>query len=279
MSQELLEFRLLYNPLPAKSSFKSSFRVGGRFGFGRYPEPSPTAWQALPHRSQLYTMRRNPKAEELQLPCLPLRASAASMPRLTFAVERVTCPAIEVVALPSGDGAPSGAVATATKPAKATSPSRWQRLPPTKRQQLVGREASPMAERLRRTRSDVLQLPSIRPPRQSRPPAVQPLRSSMHLLDSSAREHSTPTQANVDSLRGCPGYIRSMSYLATARTGTVTRPRGAAEAEAAPPHAVSLYSTHKLPEERAPHKSKVTLTLTLTRIHPNPKPLTLWPEP
>ena len=208
------------------------FRFGSCCGFGwrsvDHPEsrdqrssrrpphsPRPTArCKALPpsHTSFMQistsTMRRE---AELELPRLPLRASAASMPRLTFTVERVTsCPAAEA----SAPLQPSDAVqATAAKPAK-PKVSRWQRLPPAEHhQQLVGRrEVSPVAGQrfLRKAHSsDVLQLPSIiRPPRRSNPPVVQPLRSSMHPLIRGSPVPPSPALPSVvvDNLRGSPGY-------------------------------------------------------------------------
>ena len=157
---------------------------------------------------QISTMRRE---AELELPRLPLRASAASMPRLTFTVERVTsCPAAEA----SAPLQPSDAVqATAAKPAK-PKVSRWQRLPPAEHhQQLVGRrEVNPVAGQrfLRKAHSsDVLQLPSIiRPPRRSNPPVVQPLRPSMHPLIRGSPVPPSPALPSVvvDNLRGSPGY-------------------------------------------------------------------------
>ena len=198
------------------------------------PEVGDTRLLTHPSTTPLPTTMRRRSIEELQLPRLPLRPSAASMPRLSFTVERVSCPAAEVrVAARSGDAVaqpakgrkplewatsdavvtatrhrrgpaetsptaaaakaqtwPSDAIATATpaKPAKATSPySRWQRKPPADQQQqqqqqhlVAGREASPVAQRLRKSRSDVhLQLPSIRPSRQPRAHAMQP-RHHMH---------------------------------------------------------------------------------------------------
>ena len=168
--------------------------------------------------------------DELQRPRPRLRASAASMPRLSF---RGTCVAAEVVASSKpGDGVPSDAGAT-TKPVKASPPSRWQRLPPPEHQQTLVREAGPTTQRLRKSHSAVLPLPSIR---SSRPPEVQPLRCSLHPLpDSSAHralhsslQGSSPAQANADNprynLRGCPGYLRSMSYLASARYSPSPKP-------------------------------------------------------
>ena len=81
-------------------------------------------------------------AGELQRPRPRLRASAASMPRLSF---RGTCVAAEVVASSKpGDGVPSEAGAATIKPVKASPPSRWQRLPPPEHQQTLVREAGPM---------------------------------------------------------------------------------------------------------------------------------------
>ena len=153
--------------------------------------------------------------EELQRPRPRLRASAASMPRLSF---RGSCVAAEVVASSKpGDGVPSDAGAT-TKPVKASPPSRWQRLPPPEHQQTLVREAGPTTQRLRKSRSAVLPLPSIR---SSRPPEVQPLRCSLHSFHDSSGVVRSPAHANADNprynLRGCPGYLRSMTYLASAR--------------------------------------------------------------
>jgi len=72
--------------------------------------------------------------DELQRPRPRLRASAASMPRLSF---RGTCVAAEMVASKPGDGVPSDAGAASTKPVKAAPPSRWQRLPPPEHQQTL----------------------------------------------------------------------------------------------------------------------------------------------
>ena len=161
--------------------------------------------------------------EELQRPRPRLRASAASMPRL----------AAEVVASSKpGDGVPSDAGAASTKPVKASPPSRWQRLPPPEHQRTLVREAGPTTQRLRKSHSAVLPLPSIR---SSRPPEVQPLRCSLHPLhDSSAHRavhsslhSSSPAQANADNprynLRGCPGYLHSMTYLASARYSPLSK--------------------------------------------------------
>ena len=172
-----------------------------------------------------------------------MRADELQLPR-PAAGEWSVGVAAEVVASQPGDGVPSDAGAATTKPVKAPPPSRWQRLPPPEHQQTLVREADPMTQRLRKSHSAVLPLPSIR---SSRPPEVQPLRCSLHPLhDSSAHRalhssslHSSPAQANADNprynLRGCPGYLRSMTYLASARythpnsksqtlTQTITKP-------------------------------------------------------